>query len=121
MTRKLDRRILTPERLTLTCAQQLTICRPDLLLPTGAQWRNHQALKRHLQQAGFEDGVALRCSLAHSERHDDEFGTCMAVTGEPARHTSDSQIAVGARQERRPSRSNAVMYPRGIVCAHHVG
>ena len=49
-----------PERLVLARAQQLDYAAfLTLLLADEVQRRDHQALERHLQQAGFEDRVVL--------------------------------------------------------------
>ena len=49
-----------PERLALARAQQLDYAAfLTLLLADEVQRRDHQALERHLQQAGFEDRVVL--------------------------------------------------------------
>ena len=49
-----------PERLTLARAQQLDyVAFLTLLLADEVQRRDHQALERHLVQAGFEDRVTL--------------------------------------------------------------
>ena len=49
-----------PERLALARAQQLDyVAFLTLLLADEVQRRDHQALERHLQQAGFEDRVVL--------------------------------------------------------------
>jgi DNA replication protein DnaC len=49
-----------PERLALARAQQLDYTAfLTLLLADEVQRRDHQALERHLQQAGFEDRVVL--------------------------------------------------------------
>jgi len=49
-----------PERLTLARAQQLDyVAFLTLLLADEVQRRDHQALERHLIQAGFEDRVTL--------------------------------------------------------------